>query len=119
MTNTFTHFVFGEYESEERWLKILPRPQALKLLAYEGVAFMMGLKLGVSNAFFMVLAVAISLFGFIITFLSIKEKDPLDYQKGGGSTYLLVIKRKIKHKKERAVYALGAGHEKPGGTKYL
>ena len=109
MSSPFTHNVLGEYRSEERWLKILPRKEALRLLVYEGVAFAIGVKLGLSNGFFMFLAVAIGLFGLVMTFLAVKEKSLLDYQKGGGSSYALIIKRKRKHKKEKCVYALAAG----------
>ena len=109
MTNQFKHNVLGEYKSEERWLKILPREAALKLLAYEGIAFMMGIKLGTKNWCFMVLAVCIGIFGLVWTFLSIKEKDPADYQKGGGIIYTSIFKRRLRHKKEHALYALGIG----------
>lgn len=109
MSNPFTHNVLGEYKSEERWLKILPRKEALKLLGYEGVAFGIGVKLGLTNGFFMFLAVLIGIYGLVMTFLAVKEKSLLDYQKGGGSPYALIIKRKRKHKKERFIYALAAG----------
>ena len=109
MSNPFTHDVLGEYKSEERWLKVLPRKEALKLLGYEGTAFMVGLKLGAGNTFFLILGVAIGLYGAVMTFLSIKMKNPQEYQSGGGSTLAMIIKRKRWHKKERAQYALGAG----------
>lgn len=112
MSNPFTHNVLGEYKSEERWLKILPRKEAFKLLVYEGVAFFLGVKVGLTNGFVMFIAICIGLFGLVMTFLSVKEKSLLDYQKGGGSYYALIIKRKRKHKKERAVYALAAGVKK-------
>lgn len=112
MSNPFSHDVLGEYKSEERWLKVLPRKEALKLLGYEGTAFVVGLNLGAENWFFMIIAVVIGLYGVVMTFLSIKEKDPRDYQTGGGSPYAMIIKRKRRHKKERAQYALAAGVSK-------
>ena len=111
MSNPFVHDVLGEYKSEERWLKIFPRNVAFKLLIYEGIAFFMGVKIGVNNGFFMILAIGIGIYGLVWALLSVIEKNPQQYQKGGGITYTSIFKRKRQHKKERAIYVLGI---KPG-----
>ena len=107
MANPFLHDVLGKCKSEERWLKIFPRPIGLRLLMYEGTALFMGTKLGPSSGFFIFLAVVIAVYGLVWSLLSILEKDTIHYQKGGGITYASLFKRKRQHKKERAVYVLG------------
>jgi len=107
MANPFEHDVLGKCKSEERWAKIFPRSVGLKLLAYEGTALFIGTRLGTSSGFFIFLAILIAIYGLVWSVLSIIEKDTRQYQKGGGSTYAAIIKRKRRHKKERAVYVLG------------
>lgn len=107
MSSPFTHDVLGEAKREEVWLKIFPRDVALKLLACAATAFFIGLKLGVYHWFFVVLAVLIFVYGVVTSLLSIIPKSITDYQKGGGSTYANILKRKRKHRKQKAVYSLG------------
>lgn len=107
MSNLFVHDVLGEYKSEERWLKIFPRNVALKLLLHEGVAFMVGLKIGLYNGFIMFFAVCLGIYGLVWALLSVIEKNTQQYQKGGGILYSSIVKRKWQHRKERAVYVLG------------
>lgn len=100
MANVFTFETLGEYDTEERWLRIFPREAFIRLVIGGGTSIIM-MMLG----HYLIAVITIIVVG-IWTFLSVSEHDASDYAHGGGRKRDVLLSHKRYRKKHRDTFVL-------------
>ncbi len=104
--SSFEHKLLTDMQSDERWLKYFPRKVFLSAAVKIFVAILMIYFFGFSPAT-LIIAVILVLWTVIWAFLSIIEKSPKKYLKGGGMKLADLFFKKRHFKKNAACYVLG------------